>query len=74
MENFIVNQKAIALFAVVLMMILASIVMIPVYAQNENLPHGGQGTGYVGPTQVPSGVTANLIPILTFLCRQTPQE
>jgi hypothetical protein len=63
MINFKIKPKAFVLFATAVILIVSSLMTTPmlVYAQNENLPHGGQGNGYIGPAQVPSGVTPSLL-------------
>lgn len=53
-------KKTIALLFAVLMTFSVSLTVMDVSAQNENISHGGQGTGYMGPSTIPTGVTANL--------------
>jgi len=59
------KAKTAAVIVTVLMMASIALMAMPVSAQNENAPHGGQYTGYVGPTTVPSNAPANTLQVDT---------
>ena len=52
--------KTTAIIVTIIMVTSIAAMAIPIKAQ-EDRPHGGEATGYVGPTTVPAGVTPSLI-------------
>jgi hypothetical protein len=59
------KNRTVALIAAVLMMTSIALITMPVIAQNENEPHGGQANGYIGPTTIPSDAPSNTLQVET---------
>jgi hypothetical protein len=53
--------KTAALIAIVLIMTSVMFMALPVSAQDENQPHGGEAEGFVGPTTVPSDAPSDTL-------------
>jgi hypothetical protein len=53
------------MIAIVLMVTSITLMATPVVAQNENAAHGGQATGYMGPTTIPSDAPSNTLIVET---------
>ena len=65
LKNSIDKVKITVAIVVVFMITSIALMAMPVSAQDENAPHGGQYTGFVGPTAIPSDAPADTLLVET---------